>query len=512
HIAFAPGQYVPETADGRRLLAHEMTHVGQQATGGMVGGTGTLTPGLSGRVAIDRADSPGEREASAVAERVATGGPAGAVTQASDGALVQRSPADWFVALRDEARAADAKLIGAVEGAKESVSKAWSSGKVKVYQALLSTLRAGKDKAFSEIRAHLRQGPGLARSVLETLVNVCDTVIDILIALLVFLAGVIAGLAEGIVDLVIGLVRLVLGILKFFALFLLGFIDLDRRREFDEFAGQIIEGVKNIPEGLKTLVGNWIKEFADAPEAKQYGMIGELTGQIIAFIAGFEVAAAKAGNLPKLTAVIPRLPALEPALAVAGGGARAAVVTIDTGAVVLAGGTVGTGATILASKAAGSGGGGGGQANQPKAPKQTQARRAKPESSELVETAPTARGFAIEDAQIAKKGYKGLPNWFKTIDAVTGRTAKTIEEAGKAITVYRNARGISIKSTEIMRPSGLRDKITKELEELASFPGRTREGIRVERLASRRYELLFEQGQVINLTKEARAVLEEMRA
>ena len=32
-IAFAAGQYAPETAEGRRLLAHELTHVVQQAGG-----------------------------------------------------------------------------------------------------------------------------------------------------------------------------------------------------------------------------------------------------------------------------------------------------------------------------------------------------------------------------------------------------------------------------------------------------------------------------------------------
>lgn len=37
HIAFAAGRYAPETAQGRRLLSHELTHVVQQA-GGQAGG------------------------------------------------------------------------------------------------------------------------------------------------------------------------------------------------------------------------------------------------------------------------------------------------------------------------------------------------------------------------------------------------------------------------------------------------------------------------------------------
>jgi hypothetical protein len=39
-IAFAAGQYAPETGEGRRLLAHELTHVVQQAGG--IGGTARL--------------------------------------------------------------------------------------------------------------------------------------------------------------------------------------------------------------------------------------------------------------------------------------------------------------------------------------------------------------------------------------------------------------------------------------------------------------------------------------
>ena len=33
-MVFGAGQYAPETATGRRLLAHELTHVVQQGQGG----------------------------------------------------------------------------------------------------------------------------------------------------------------------------------------------------------------------------------------------------------------------------------------------------------------------------------------------------------------------------------------------------------------------------------------------------------------------------------------------
>lgn len=40
HLAFAPGQYAPHSAAGRRLLAHELAHTLQQGRGGSAAGTG----------------------------------------------------------------------------------------------------------------------------------------------------------------------------------------------------------------------------------------------------------------------------------------------------------------------------------------------------------------------------------------------------------------------------------------------------------------------------------------
>jgi hypothetical protein len=64
HIVFAPGRYRPGTADGDRLLAHELTHVVQQS-----GATGGHTASL-------RIDAAGEAEAERAADQVMRGGPA----------------------------------------------------------------------------------------------------------------------------------------------------------------------------------------------------------------------------------------------------------------------------------------------------------------------------------------------------------------------------------------------------------------------------------------------------
>jgi hypothetical protein len=63
HIVFGEGQLAPATATGRRLLAHELTHVVQQS--GNVAAMNTL--------AVDRNDSPLEREADQVSAAVTAG-------------------------------------------------------------------------------------------------------------------------------------------------------------------------------------------------------------------------------------------------------------------------------------------------------------------------------------------------------------------------------------------------------------------------------------------------------
>lgn len=64
HVAFAAGSYAPGTADGRRLLAHELTHVVQQA------GT-PVAPATA--LEVGDVDDPTEREADRVAEEVMEG-------------------------------------------------------------------------------------------------------------------------------------------------------------------------------------------------------------------------------------------------------------------------------------------------------------------------------------------------------------------------------------------------------------------------------------------------------
>jgi hypothetical protein len=80
-IVFGPGQYAPETPSGRRLLAHELTHVVQQRR--QPGGR------LGRRIGLP--DDPLEREADLVARQVLADGPLPPISHDASGAI-RREP------------------------------------------------------------------------------------------------------------------------------------------------------------------------------------------------------------------------------------------------------------------------------------------------------------------------------------------------------------------------------------------------------------------------------------
>lgn len=87
-IVFGAGEYRPHSTDGRRLLAHELVHTVQQ------GGSGGR---LQASLEVGSEDSPAEREADTIAQRVADGSigePMGmrVGVSASERGVVQRFP------------------------------------------------------------------------------------------------------------------------------------------------------------------------------------------------------------------------------------------------------------------------------------------------------------------------------------------------------------------------------------------------------------------------------------
>jgi hypothetical protein len=83
-VVFGAGEYAPATPAGRRLLAHELTHVVQQSSAGFA------APAMALRVGP--ADDGYEREAEAVADAVMAGGPAGPIAAAGPSVQRRASP------------------------------------------------------------------------------------------------------------------------------------------------------------------------------------------------------------------------------------------------------------------------------------------------------------------------------------------------------------------------------------------------------------------------------------
>lgn len=94
-IVFGAEQYRPGTSDGRRLLAHELTHVLQQQAGRVPS---------AGRPTVGASDSPLEREADRVADTVAAGG------------TIQRAPADEATRTLSTASRAERSCNGSTVG------------------------------------------------------------------------------------------------------------------------------------------------------------------------------------------------------------------------------------------------------------------------------------------------------------------------------------------------------------------------------------------------------------
>jgi hypothetical protein len=127
HIVFGRARYSPGTAAGQRLLAHELTHVVQQAA----------TGAGHGPVGIGAADSPAEREAEAAAGAVGTVTVAGGEEAAGADTLRRRVRRE-NVSCRESGltnpdltgdevvaalEAADAEAISLAQGAEDALTQ-----------------------------------------------------------------------------------------------------------------------------------------------------------------------------------------------------------------------------------------------------------------------------------------------------------------------------------------------------------------------------------------------------
>jgi hypothetical protein len=83
-VVFQPSSWAPDSADGQRMLAHELTHVVQQRSGPVDGSP------TAGGVSVSHPSDRFEQEASRVAEQAVAGPSPAAATPATHGQGVQR--------------------------------------------------------------------------------------------------------------------------------------------------------------------------------------------------------------------------------------------------------------------------------------------------------------------------------------------------------------------------------------------------------------------------------------
>lgn len=110
HIAFSPGQFAPDTQDGKRLLAHELAHVVQQSRGG------AEQPKLDGSGPLEADAAQAARSAAESAGPVSVAGNSGVGPAAQPGT-------SWYERARQglASAAAAVKPGGAVFDAVDSV-------------------------------------------------------------------------------------------------------------------------------------------------------------------------------------------------------------------------------------------------------------------------------------------------------------------------------------------------------------------------------------------------------
>jgi hypothetical protein len=131
HIAFGPGQYAPNESTGRRLLAHELTHVVQQTAG---------VPGSGNHTASAESDAS---NAGALAE---------SVNAASAASLVSRSPVQSGVLQRQPAKKAlDARASAIVAGAQDDTKKTREERAVDAVRAIVNQYYASDASLVSDV-------------------------------------------------------------------------------------------------------------------------------------------------------------------------------------------------------------------------------------------------------------------------------------------------------------------------------------------------------------------------
>ncbi|MGW2724048.1 eCIS core domain-containing protein [Streptomyces sp. NPDC001492] len=277
HIGFPP-RLSPGSADGERLLAHEVAHVVQQ--GPQTGNTGTWQR-------TSRGDGT-ERSAEQAAGRAARGQRVGPLTAVrAPGPLVARDG-----------------VFSALEWLGDKATQTKEAG----YHWLIERLRALHRAGIARLMSYGDRLTGTQRTLWQGIVGAVDMTMTILEGLVYAVVGIVAGFVTGILQMLVGLLRMLVGVCEGILRFLYGFID--GGKAYDEWVTGVARTISLIPQGLRMLVDDWLAEFRTASPEKAGLMIGELTGQILAFLATLGVSAGKAGSAAQSVKLVPKLAAL----------------------------------------------------------------------------------------------------------------------------------------------------------------------------------------------------------
>jgi hypothetical protein len=203
-------------------------------------------------------------------------------------------------------------LTGAVASASEAYTELKQKAseiipklKQKGYQLLIDQLQGLKESALASLKKGSAKLPPKGQRFAEACIDVVGVVADLHIKLLLYIvsntvggAEAVVGMVTGVPGMVTGIVKLAYGVIKVFVDYALGIFD-----NFDHFNKDkvaIKEGFDTILKKLTAIFNNWSLRWKEASNDKKVIMIGELTGEVGAFLVTLGLGGAKAGQVPKL--------------------------------------------------------------------------------------------------------------------------------------------------------------------------------------------------------------------
>lgn len=264
------------------------------------------------------------------------------------GQYAPHTPAGGRVLAHELAHTVQQEGAGASAGAVQRLG--YGEVKEAAYRAMIDGVRGAQGAAVSAARSLARESlPPHLHGAADVLLDVCEGVADVLVSLCYAVLGVLVGAGEAVFGILEGLVRLATAAIRYvvaWTRWLFG-----RPDDLERLTGDLQALVAGFVPGLQRLASDWMRRFEHAPPERQTLMIGELTGEVLVFIATLGAAGSRAGQLPKLSLAVPAGVMAGPGGALA---VRTVAVGVSVGEPALA--AVGTG---LAMAMTGSGGGGG---------------------------------------------------------------------------------------------------------------------------------------------------------